>query len=94
MLKKKLRKMQRIPIFFFTKNPRSPSSPHNPPPFPPPTGGLEGPPSTPEGTCRTGTGMSAYRPGLLIPPGSKILTGSKLFTDYKILTGFTGITTL
>ena len=25
-----------------------------------------------KGTCRTGTGMSAYRSGLLLPPGSKI----------------------
>ena len=42
--------------------------------------------------CRTGTGMSAYRPGLLLPPSSKIIIGLRLFTDYKILTGFTGIT--
>ena len=44
------------------------------------------------GTCRTGTGMSAYRSGLLLPPGLKIIMGSRLFTDYKILTVFTGIT--
>ena len=27
-----------------------------------------GPPSSPAGTFRTGTGISAYRPGLLLPP--------------------------
>ena len=28
----------------------------------------------PAGTCRTGPRMYAYRPGLLLPPGSKIMT--------------------
>ena len=45
-----------------------------------------GPASSPAGTCRTGTGMSAYRPGLLIPPGSKIMTGLIICTSYTIVT--------
>ena len=52
----------------------------------------QGSPSLPEGTCMTGTGMSAYRSGLFLPPGSKIIIGSRLFTGYKILAGFTDIT--
>ena len=48
-----------------------------------------GPPGSPERTCRTGTGMSAYRPRPPPPPGSKIITGVKLFTSYKIVTGIT-----
>ena len=44
-----------------------------------------GPPSSPAGTCRKGTGMSAYRPGLLLPQGSKIMTSLKLFTGYTNL---------
>ena len=48
--------------------------------------------SSPAGTYRTGTGMSAYRSCLLLPPGSKITMGPRLFTGYKILTGFTGVT--
>ena len=51
-----------------------PSSPHYPSPFrllsrlgkPP------GPPSSPAGTCSTGTGISAYRHCLLLPPRFKI----------------------
>ena len=51
-----------------------------------------GSPSLPAGTFRTGTGMSAYRSGLFLLPGSKIIIGSRIFTGYKILTGFTGFT--
>ena len=48
----------------------------HPPPSPPPEG-PPGPPSFPTGTCRSGTGMPAYRPGLFLPAGSKIMTGFK-----------------
>ena len=51
-----------------------------------------GSPASPAFTCRTGTGMSTYKSGLLLPPGSKIIIGSRLFTGYTIFTGFTGIT--
>ena len=40
-----------------------------------------------KGTCRTGTGMSAYRSGLLLPPGSKIKTVLKLVSGNTIVTG-------
>ena len=46
-------------------------------------------PLSPTGTCRTGSGMSEYMPGLRLPSGSKIKTGLKLFTSYKIMTGIT-----
>ena len=73
-----------MPLFHFLFLFSSPSSSFSPyfrrfgrPPDPPPS---------PRGTCRTVNGMSAYRPGLLIPSGSKIMTGVKLFTSYKIMT--------
>ena len=37
-----------------------------------------GPPSSPAGIRRTGTGMFTYRPGLLLPQGSKIMKGYKI----------------
>ena len=47
------------------------------------------PSSSPTGTCRTGTGISAYRPGLLLPPEAKIMIGLKWFTSNQIETGIT-----
>ena len=44
-----------------------------------------GPHSSPAGTCRKGTGMSSYRPGVLLSQGSKLMTSLKLFTGYKNL---------
>ena len=44
----------------------------------------------PAWTYRTGTWMSAYRNGLLLPlPGSNIMTGLKFFTNYEIVAGVT-----
>ena len=45
-----------------------------------------GPPSSLAGTCKTGTGMSVYRPDLLLPSGSKMLTCLKFFKSCKIVT--------
>ena len=42
-----------------------------------------GPPSSPAGTCKTGTGLPPP------PKGSKILAGFSLFTSYKIVTVIT-----
>ena len=44
-----------------------------------------GPSSSPDGTRRTGTGMSAYRPGLLLPQGFKIMAGGQTFCDLHTL---------
>ena len=41
------------------------------------------PPSSPAGTCKIDTGMSAFRPGFFFPIGSKLMTGWKLFTGLK-----------
>ena len=46
-----------------------------------------GSPSLPAGTCRTGTGMSTYRSGLLLLPGSKII----LVQNYSQVTRYSQI---
>ena len=49
------------------------------------------PPSYHSGTSRTGSGMSKFRPGLLLPQGSHIMKSLKLLPSYKIVTGITRI---